>query len=69
MAFIQLNDQQQQRLASLPDRQLFDRRITAALKHRMRETTIDTPADQLQRIMRETIDRVLDELDPSVDNG
>lgn len=69
MAFIQLNDQQQQRLASFPDRQLFDRRITEALKHPMRETTIDTPAEQLQRIMRETIDRVLDELDPSVDKG
>ncbi len=69
MAFLQLTDLQQQRLTSLPDRQLFDRRITEALKHHMRETTIDTPADQLQRIMRETIDRVLDELDPPVDEG
>ncbi len=69
MAFLKLNDRQQQRLAAIADRQLFDKRLKESLKHRMRETTMDTPAEELQRIMRETIEQVLDELDPLGDGA
>ena len=69
MAFLKLNDRQQQRLAAIADRQLFDKRVTESLKHRMRETTMDTPTDELQRIMHETIEQVLDELDPPGESG
>lgn len=69
MAFCELTDRQQQRIAAIADRQLFDKRLKESLKHRMRETTMDTPTDELQRIMRETIEKVLDELDPPADGG